>query len=448
MKISENGTKAIIDRITPSIDTIDTIDRASSQRLQEEIDEARENGYVVDIMPSSDEAYRNPHKKRAVYEHLEGIGNAINEQRRQTMGNYAVLGTDGIAQQVAGGHLNRKLDGIRADYLYDVVEARPWWKQGGSALALATIVDAYQLRTEDDPTDGYRRMSGRIDESILQYQFDESVPELQGMSLEQATAETYRYFGLKGIVRPKPSKGVRQHVAKEKMANLAEFVTTKNTEGFTDVVRYCADGIGIRERGPVVGDGIVQHVAETGSETPLIMSLGSGTGLPLFGMVETLAQQGKQPKLIMVDQDPIALAVAAKEVERRQLEDYVEIHCQRVFSPTGKIIDFDDILQGRVPDIMENSGFREYVPDAVYDGLLTKINDILPHGGLSVNCCTNQNRPQKGFLYGAMGWPVDIRCCTLQEMFDSIEQSGLPLDQTRARVTKSGVYTAFTTVKH
>ncbi|AXE40243.1 hypothetical protein [Acidipropionibacterium virtanenii] len=74
-------------------------------------------------------------------------------------------------------------------------------------------------------------------------------------------------------------------------------------------------------------------------------------------------------------------------------------------------------------------------------------HDNFPDGGLSINSCTNENRPQKKFLYGAMGWPVDILRCLLSEMVKSIEDGGLPRPTTKAVITHSGAYTALSTVK-
>ena len=441
MKTVENGAYA-------SGATIETIDRASSQHLQTEIDSLRQQGFEVSVASSRDEAYQNPEKVTEVYEWLDGIDNAVESGRRAELGNYAAFGLETVAQKMAGGSINSRLDDIRADYLYNVVEAVPWWKHGGSALALGTIVDAFQLRADDDTSAGYRRMSGRIDESILDHQFDETVPELAGMSLEQAASRMYRYFGAKGIVLQKPSKTVRDRVAHEKMVKLDDFVHAKNTEKFMDIVRYCQDGIGIRERANMVNDEIVDYVDDAALDEPLILSLGSGTTFPILDGVEALVRQGKRPRLMAIDQDPLALAAAQQEIARRNLGDYVELHCRRVFGATGKIMDFDELLQGKMPDIIENSGFREYVPDGVYDALLKTVHDNLKLGGLSINCCTNKNRPQKRFLYGAMGWPVNIRCCELQEMTTAIEKSGLPRETTKATIAQSGVYTAFSTVKH
>ena len=428
--------------------TLEITDKKSSQQLQVEIDALIDDGIETRVVPSHDEAYRRRQKITEVYGWLEGIDNVIESRRCEELGAYACLGIDAAAKKFAGRKINGRLDDIRAEYLYDIVEARPWWNHGGSALALGTIVDAFQLRTVDDERSGYHRMSGRIDDSILKHQFDETVPELSGMSLEQAVSHAYRYFGPKGIILQKPSQFVRDHVAHEKIAKLDDFVHAQNTESFMDVVRYCQDGIGIRERATIVNNEMIDYVAEKDIESPLVLSLGSGTTFPMLDGVEALVRQGKTPHLIAVDQDPLALAAAQQEIERRQLGDYVELHCRRVFNATGKTMDFDELLQGRKPDIIENSGFREYVPDGVYDKLLKTIRGHLNEGGLSINCCTNQNRPQKRFLYGAMGWPVDIRCCRLQEMVDAIEKSGFPASGTKAAITQSGVYTAFSSIKY
>lgn len=430
----------------PSSDTIEEIDAESSRRLRAEMDELRRRGIGVQVGPPDDQAYENPDKIAEVYGLLDGIDRVIEDARRARFDRYARFGAGTAIRKIAGRRVNTQLDGIRAELLYDVVEAVPWWRHGGSALALGTIVDAFRL-TSGATTDGHPRMSGRIDESILEYRFDTTVPELAGMPLKAAVSHMYRHSGMRAVLVPRPSQMTRDRVAAERMANLAGFVHARNTESFMDVVRYCQDGIGIRERADIVNEQILNHVTATGTGEPLILSLGSGTTFPILDGVEALIQHGAAPHLIAVDHDPLALAAAQQEVARRGLSGHVELHCRRVFSATGRIMSFAEILHGRRPDIIENSGFREYVPDGVYDALLRVIARTLKDDGLAVNCCTNQNRPQKEFLYGAMGWPVDIRCCTLQEMIDAISRSGLPLPTTTAVIARSGVYTAFSTVK-
>lgn len=436
----------------PGDTTIDEPDPQSSRRLRTEIDELRERGIDVQVAPPDDPAYENRGRIAEVYRWLDGIDDVIEDARQakfNTINGYAPFGHSPVVRRLSARRVNAQLDRIRADLLYDVVEAVPWWRVGGSALALGTIVDAFQMTHSADDAEGddYTRMSGRITESILPHRFDGAVPELCGMPLEAATAHMYRYFGVKGILLPKPSQMVRERVAGEKMANLGAFVHARNTKSFLDVVRYCQDGIGIRERARMVNEQIIEYVTERDLHEPVLLSLGSGTTFPILDCVEALVTQGRAPHLIAVDQDPLSLAAAQQEIARRGLKDHVELHCRPVFGPTGRIMDFGPLLRGVTPDVVENSGFREYVPDGVYDSLLRVIHDNLSGGGLSINCCTNENRPQKHFLYGAMGWPVDIRRCELQEMLDAILRSGMPLDATTATVARSGVYTMFATAQ-
>ena len=158
-------------------------------------------------------------------------------------------------------------------------------------------------------------------------------------------------------------------------------------------------------------------------------------------------RHGKSPKIILLDQDPLALAVAAKLANEMGLEDSIEIHCKRLFSKWGQPVSLKDILKGRKLDIAEDSGLREYLPDALYKSLTKETWGNLRHGGLMTSGNMNSHRPHAEFLHGLMGWVPHVKMRSITEGFTLHEKSGVPSGNTVARMTASGVYTLFFSTK-
>lgn len=434
----------------PPVERLLDVDEKSAELLKSEILEASEASINVTVGERKDSAYENIGEVYRVFDELSRADDAVEHQRKVELGGLArraqYMTSPDFLRQSWAAHVNggSAVEQARIDYLYGAehTDAEAWWRQGGSALALATIVHAYDL-TADEDGDGYPTMSGPIDEGILTHVFDDTILELSGNRLESAVAIMSQQYGLLRGLRALSLEEQEQR-AVEKMTRLEDFVTAPNTKEFLDVIRYCHDGIGIRERMTAVNDRIVEHLSDKYSpQSPVIVSLGCGTAIPTLDLLARLREQGKSPHLVAFDQDPIALAVAQRSAERLGLSDAVELHCEQLFSKTGKPVDLRKHLCGRMPSVVENSGLREYVPDVAYGRLLKAIRNVLAPGGLAVNCSTNENRPHKGFLYGAMGWPVQIRRCEIQKMTSDIEKSGFDARYTEAHVVPSGVYTCY-----
>lgn len=434
----------------PKIGQLLSVDNESSAALSEEITRAHENGVRLTVGERSDLAYERPEKITEVFEKLCAADDAVERARAIQLG----AGTQKLDYITSGQALRQPWEGYvngsspvenaRREHLYgpEHTDAEAWWRQGGSALALATIVQAHDL-AERGNSDGYPTMSGSIDREITTHYFDDSLPELSGLSLESAIAATAQNYGLvRGLHTLTPEERTKK--ASEKIKRLDDFVQATSTSEFLDVIRYCQDGIGIRERMTTVNNRIMEHLSqEYQSKSPVIVSLGCGTAIPMLDLMRQLNEQGKSPRLIAIDQDPIALAVAQRESQRLGLSDAVELHCEPIFSKTGKPTDLSRHLRGRIPEVIENSGLREYVPNIAYNRLTKSIYKNLGSGGLAVNCSTNENRPHKGFLYGAMGWPVQIRRCGIEDMAKTLEKGGFVPKFTDAEVVASGVYTCY-----
>lgn len=425
------------------------VDERSWGRLSREIAAAQREGIAVSVGERRDPAYDSPEEIERVYGELSLADSFVEEARRREMGKLAqwaqyVLSGD-FTKESWKTRVNRSsaVEKARRDHLYgpDRTDAEAWWRQGGGAMALATIVFAHQLAEPGEH--GYQTMSGPIGPGILRRHFGDNVPELSGLSLRSAVGVMAQNFGaVRGLFELSPAE--REQRSAEKLEKLERFVTAQNTAEFLDVIRYCSDGIGIRERMQTVNDEIIEFLEQDNQSTcPVIMSLGCGTAIPMLDLIHQLKERGKSPLLVAVDQDPIALAAARLEARRLGVSDMVELHCDRLFDKLGRPVDLAHYLQGRIPTVVENSGLREYVPDIAYNRLLKEIYGVLGADGLAVNCATNKNRPHAGFLYGAMGWPVNIRRHGIKEMVGALEKAGFAGADTQARVVASGVYTCY-----
>ena len=214
--------------------------------------------------------------------------------------------------------------------------------------------------------------------------------------------------------------------------------------GFKDIVQYCTDSLGIRSRKEEVHKEINRHVDASGEDSFLMMSVGCGTALPMLEVMHDLKTKGKTAKMILVDQDPIALAAAAELARQLGLEDSIEIHCNQLFVRDGnktRMMDLQEVLQGRELDVCEDSGLREYFPDAMYEDLTRQAWSALADGGLMTTGNMNKNRPQADFLHGLMGWPIKVRMRNIRDVTRLHAKAGVPAEKSRLRVTQDGVYT-------
>ncbi len=89
------------------------------------------------------------------------------------------------------------------------------------------------------------------------------------------------------------------------------------TEKFSNVIRHCADSLGIRERVETVNGLSIDHLMKMAEKENrsiddiLVMSFGCGTGLATLKMLKKLKDEtGEAPTVILLDQDPLSLAAA------------------------------------------------------------------------------------------------------------------------------------------
>jgi len=432
-------------------DFLNGVDHEANEKLNKEIADLRSEGCKVKVGEKTDSAYNNPDKIQDIYNYLERGGAELKDVRKDIIHiNLAAVALASVLEKIPFVRENKwsnivdtYLETVRDELLYGKYQtaSRPWHNQRGSALTFLTISEAEDLSVFDENgkilSEGkYPTMSGPLlDESV----FDEKI---NGLSLTEV------------MVREKINNGVDKATATEevekRISEVREFIQALVTEKFSNVIRHCADSLGIRERVETVNDLSINHlknVAEKENRSiddMLVMSFGCGTGLATLKMLKKLKDEtGEAPTAILLDQDPLSLAAAQSLAKKWNLEDKIEIHCERLFSKLGKPLSLEGVLGNRKLDIAEDSGLREYLPDGVYKQLTRESLKFLRTGGLMITGNMNVNRPQKEFLHGLMGWVPKVRMRSIKEGFKLLQKSGIPKESIEATVTASGVYTVF-----
>ena len=433
------------------------IDLEASRKLNDEIAELTKEGYDVQVGERTDLAYKNPQGIKKVFSYLKDRCEKFNEEHlkflytHESMAALAkCLGKIPLLGHWVADRWDKRVDEIlephRGNLLYgaDETNSGPWHKQRGSALTFLSIAEAYALAVIDDDKlvfpGKYPTMSGPIDESL----FEEKVND---KPLREAMVEAQMNRG--------ESRQQAEQSVNERLQSVQEFINAPVTPKFAEIIKYCADGIGIRERKDIVNRHMIEHLKKTVERDEdrsindmLIMSFGCGTALPTLQMMKALKKEtGQAPTVILLDQDPLSLAAAQNLARQMGLEENIEVHCQRLFSKLGRPLGLEKVLKGRLLDIAEDSGLREYLPDVVYRKLTKESWRFLRGGGRMVTGNMNENRPQKEFLHGLMGWLPRVTRRNIKRSFELLIESGVPREAISAEVVPSGVYTIFTAEK-
>lgn len=375
----------------------------------------------VQVVPTVDEvADGEPNRIRSMMLLLDQLGGEFNEIR---------------ASLRAGGYhglsLFEELEATRQRLFYEPVQGAAWSAQKGCATALLTLQEAGR---------GHPNLSATVGPDVLDTVFPD------GASLEELLVRSRSEFF--GQNRADSADG-----AKKRMADLEQFITGPLYPRFDEVITYGTDGLGIRSRKQIVTHVVVEFVRrQIAAHTPLVepavmVSIGCGTALPVFDIARDLKFLGIKPELVLVDQDPIALAFALELARQRGLSDHVEIHCTRLFDRRSRPVEINKILNGRTPLLIEDTGLREYLPDTMYKTLTSSSWKALAAGGLLVSGNMNANRPQAEVLNGLIGWQPKVFARTLEQAAALHVKAGIDLDELQACVTKDGVYTVYVAEK-
>ena len=431
-------------------DFLNGVDHEANEKLSKEIADLRNEDFRVKIGEKTDPAYNNPDKIRSVYNYLEQGDAKLKEVRKyfihKNLATVAIANVLDKTPFVKMGKWGKKIDSylefFRDKLLYGEYQTAswPWHNQRGSALTFLTISEAYKLRVSGKNgeilSEGkYPTMSGPLDESV----FDEKI---NGLPLTEV------------MIQDKINSGVDKATAIEevekRISEVREFIQAPVTEKFSDVIRHCADSLGIRERVETVNGLSIDHLKKVAEkenrsiDDMLVMSFGCGTGLATLKMLKKLKDEtGEAPTVILLDQDPLSLAAAQSLAKKWNLEDKIEVHCERLFSKLGKPLSLEGVLGDRKLDIAEDSGLREYLPNGVYKQLTRESLKFLRTGGLMITGNMNVNRPQKEFLHGLMGWVPKVTMRSIKKGFELLQKSGISKESIEATVTASGVYTVF-----
>ena len=431
-------------------DFLNGVDHEANEKLNEEIADLRSEGCKVKVGEKTDPAYNNPDKIQDIYNYLERGGAELKDVRKDIIHiNLAAVALASVLEKIPfvrenkwGNIVDAYLEVFRDKLLYgkDQTDSQPWHNQRGSALTFLTISEAEDLSVFDENgeilSEGkYPTMSGPLDGSV----FDEKI---NGLPLTEV------------MVQEKINNGVDKVTAieevRKRISEVREFIQASVTEKFSNVIRHCADSLGIRERVETVNGLSIDHLKKVAEkenrsiDDMLVMSFGCGTGLATLKMLKKLKDEtGEAPTVILLDQDPLSLAAAQSLAKKWNLEDKIEVHCERLFSKLGKPLSLEGVLGDRKLDIAEDSGLREYLPDGVYKQLTRESLKFLRSGGLMITGNMNVNRPQKEFLHGLMGWVPKVRMRSIKEGFKLLQKSGIPKESIEATVTASGVYTVF-----
>ena len=431
-------------------DFLNGVDHEANEKLNKEIADLRSEGCRVKIGEKTDLAYNNPDGIKDTYNYLKRGNAELKEVRKYFIHkNLAIAAIANVLDKtpfVKMGKWGEKIDSylevFRDKLLYgkDQTDSQPWHNQRGSALTFLTISEAEDLSVFDENgeilSEGkYPTMSGPLDKSV----FDEKI---NGLPLTEV------------MIQDKINNGVDKTTVIEevekRISDVREFIQASVTEKFSNVIRHCTDSLGIRERVETVNGLSIDHLKKVAEKEDrsiddmLVMSFGCGTGLATLKMLKKLKDEtGEAPTVILLDQDPLSLAAAQSLAKKWNLEDKIEVHCERLFSKLGKPLSLEGVLGDRKLDIAEDSGLREYLPDGVYKQLTRESLKFLRTGGLMITGNMNVNRPQKEFLHGLMGWVPKVRMRSIKEGFKLLQKSGIPKESIEATVTASGVYTVF-----
>ncbi|CAN5297943.1 hypothetical protein BH20ACT5_BH20ACT5_07190 [soil metagenome] len=373
------------------------------------------------VVPTVDEvADSDPARIRSVVGMLDLLGREFGEIRTELR----ATGYHGLG-------LYEELEAARLRLLYEPINGMAWAAQKGCATALLTLQEAGR---------GHATMSATVGPDVLNTTFPD------GSSLEELLIRSRAdFFG--------HDRADAVAAAKARMADLESFITGPLYPRFDEVITYCSDGLGIRSRKQVVTHVVSEFVhRQLAMRTKLVepavmLSIGCGTALPVFEIARDLKFMGITPQLILIDQDPIALAFARELAHQRGLADNIEIHCRRLFDRRSRPFDIAALLGDRTPLIIEDTGLREYLPDGMYKSLTAKSWLALPPGGLLVSGNMNSNRPQADVLKGLLGWAPRVQTRTLERCAQLHTEAGIDREDLHVYITKDGVYSVYVAEK-
>jgi len=301
---------------------------ATMEEIDYEIMQAGRDGYEVTRGETVDPAYEKPEHIRQVRFDIDDLGERYAFLSRSRTSKLPMAAA--ALQQSADRHTlplpasfrraakkrDAELEFIRAELLFDETKM-PWHLQRGRAPALQTIDNAHNLIAIDGPNAGegiYPTMGGELTIDPETFRFSDNDGVLAGKTIREAFIEQQQRLDGKSLEQATKS-------ADRAIVNFSKFLKAPVTQDFKNIVAYSQDSLGIRNRKQEVRNAAAEHInriveADPDKKTLTLLSVGCGTALSILEVAQDALARGLTPTIILLDQDPIALAAARNSLRK------------------------------------------------------------------------------------------------------------------------------------
>lgn len=217
--------------------------------------------------------------------------------------------------------------------------------------------------------------------------------------------------------------------------------------GSRDFFTGTADARAVRTRATAAMNLAVGHINRqpclAERQDLVTASLACGAAGPVYELLNGLRCLGHGcSRVILVDQDPMALATAASLAERAGVADMVSLELHDLL--TDKITDY---IAPRSVDLVDLLGLFEYIPNddrrgRLAEALLTDVGAIVRPGGLIVFGNMLKQRPQQDFFSRVVKWPR-LQQRTITEVLAILTAAGYSTTDVTVRIPEEGVYAVY-----
>jgi SAM-dependent methyltransferase len=226
-------------------------------------------------------------------------------------------------------------------------------------------------------------------------------------------------------------------------------VIEPETEAITarDFFRGVKDAEAVRTRATTAMELVAEHIESSeilADRADLVSaSLACGAAGPVYKMVNGLGERGHNfSDVILVDQDPMALATAHSLAEANGVEGKVRLELRDLL--TENITDY---IKPHSVDVVDLLGLFEYIPNDDRMGhwaaaLLGKVKEIVRPGGYIVFGNMLNERPQQDFFKKVVQWPR-LQQRTIRQVGKIVEEAGFSANDLQVRVPSEGVYAVY-----
>ncbi len=132
-----------------------------------------------------------------------------------------------------------------------------------------------------------------------------------------------------------------------------------------------------------------------------VLSLAAGSAQGVIDTIAALKEEGVKVEVLLIDQDPTALAYAQVLAERHGVLDVIKTR-------QGNVLFFNRLTDGFSPDVVEMLGLLDYLRDSTAIPLIRKIRGVLPAGGHFLTCHVHPNL-ERYFLDKVVDWKMLYR---------------------------------------